>query len=233
MRKIVTVSLLCFLPVLIGAQVEPCLKALEEIETAMLQRRLQTATTWVLQYNLETEDWEGAKNKQAILWYQKGSNIHFFSDQADLIQDQKDLFIALHQERVLIQQEAGADLSKTGVSTDFLSWRRQYLNQCRIEQCTAVAGKKNIKEMSLVPINAPEGVDIEKMNFVLALDKMSILETEVAFRSTYALKRLRIKFQHAFDEVVHDFGSTAKIYVLNPNGKPKGKYTGYRLINNR
>lgn len=218
---------------LAAAQQSPCLQALEDIETAMLQRRLQTGSAWLLQYTMETEDWEGGREKQAVAWYQQGSNIHFFSARADLIQDKKDLFIALHTERVLIRQEAGTDLAKNGVSTDFLSWRRQYLNQCRVNQCAVPEGKKNIRTMSLIPLNAPEGVEIREMYFVLAQDKKSILETAVDFRPGYALKRLRVIFQHVFDAVAYDFGDTAKTYVLSAAGKPKGKYAGYSLIDNR
>ena len=209
---------------------EDCINEVWEIEKQLFDWDYnKNNSTVYLNYIIHATDWDGKVETDEIKIYRNENSVHFYSRQADIFQDAKEVFIILKTQKLILKNDAPRDLIDIGISKEFKTLRELIKKESEIIECNSSSGS-SIKTLELkLQGEISENLFVEKIKYKYDLNKRKILQTTLEYRSGYKVKKIVIKFQELDFDSSYKFSRKARKYVLDNKGQPKGKYTGFEL----
>lgn len=186
-----------------------------------------------ISYNVLTTDWEDQTNSSNVKVYKDKNNMHFFSEQVNIFQDEKDVFLILKMQKLVIVNSTKKEITNKKINDNFLELRKEFLENCTVVKCEKSPQNEFIKTLELkVNDNMGGVIKIEKMIYTYNTQTEKILTTKIDYNEEYKVKEIFIKYNELEMESNYSFIS-AKKNVLDRNNKLLPKYKGYELVDNR
>ena len=207
-----------------------CIEEVLELEEALYSKKYVEGEQPVyLNYNIKNTDWEGKIVNSNVKIYRDYQNLHFFSKEVTIYQDNEDVLMVLNNQKVVMREKAPKDLTKKGHSDEFIELRKKFLTSCEVVSCTE---EKSIKTLILKSKNDMNGaLFINKMIYTYDKNAQKVLSTAIYYNKGYKLKEIVINYNEIDMKSTYKFGKSRQ-YVLDKKNGLLAKYKGFELIDN-
>ncbi|HEY9084003.1 MAG TPA: hypothetical protein VIN73_11765 [Vicingaceae bacterium] len=186
-----------------------------------------------LSYSLKTIDWENKTVNVDVKMYRAYNNMHFFSNQTDIYQNEKEMIMVLKLQKLIVLENSNEEIMAKGLNEDFLAVKRNFLNQCELVSCAAIDSDKEVKRVELKVNDDMNGaLFIDKMIYKYKPASKEILSNSTFYKKGYKVKQIDIKYNKLDLEHTYKFNNP-KRYVMDAKENLLSKYAGYELIDNR
>ncbi|MEK7255809.1 MAG: hypothetical protein AAB316_13750 [Bacteroidota bacterium] len=232
---------LILLPALLGCLALPgqsggdCIREVLELERKIEGHDFaQNPRVVFLNYTMRTTDWEESAAVSEVRIYRQQMKVHFFSKQADVFQDEKEVLLVLHDQRTIIRNSLNAEILNAGIATGLAELRAAFLEAGKVVKCAKDPAQAGVKILEVkASEDFHEDLLIESIRYRYDLAKGKILSTFIFYEEDYKVKKIEIAYNELNFNANYEMSQDARKYVLDKNGKPKGKYAGYAVMDNR
>ncbi len=234
--KIIVSLLLCLALVnLWGQSKDDCLAGILAWEEQIYQKKYTSdEEAGSIAYRIITTDWEGQILHSKVRLYRSQTNLHFFSEQADVIQDSQEMYLVLHAQKTILRNNAPEEGVQQGFSDEFLAMREAFIKQSELISCGPAAGSADVRTVAIKAPEDPDGlILIDRMIYRYDTRNKKLLSTTIHYLDAYKVKTIEIQYDRLDLKTGYDFGKRAASRLFQPNGQLKEQYQNYRLIDNR
>lgn len=233
-NKIVLSSLLLVYVVCYSQKNTTCINEVFAIEEKNSIRNFnEIDKTYRLDYALKTIDWENQIINSHVRAYKNKDNMHFYSDQGVIYQDEKEIYMVLPIQKIVIVNTSPKDINHLKVKDDFYEFRKKFLDSAEVVECKIIPQSPDIKVLELKINNDLGGVlHLKSMIYKYDVKAQKILSIDMFYNDKYKVKEMQITFNEVGLTDKYKFNSARK-YVVDRNGKLLAKYGDYELVDNR
>jgi hypothetical protein len=186
-----------------------------------------------MNYSVKTTDWEGQIVSSEVKVYKGKDNTHFFSDQATIYQDKKDVYMVLPAQKLVIVNSTKKELYDQRLSDDFYELKKELLDSCEVLKCDSSSQTPGLKILELKSKgNLGPEVKVNRMIYEYNVVTKKIERASLFFNDDYKIKQIVVTYKDTNKHSKYVFGNTRK-QVLDNSGQLLSKYKGYQLIDNR
>lgn len=182
-----------------------------------------------ISYAVRVTDWDNQVTVSNAKIYRNDEFMHFFSEQANIYQDTKEVVMIMPQQRMAVISSTTKELNNTKINDAFFQMRRKFLDSCEIVRCDLVGAKKVLE---LKVKKADRTNNITSMVYEYDLEKGKIESVKVNYNADYKIKQLQITYKEFSLNSTYQFANARK-YLVDKNGKLLAKLSGYELVDNR
>jgi hypothetical protein len=183
-------------------------------------------------YTVKTTDWENQTIVSNVKVYRGKDNTHFYSEQGLIFQDEKDVFMVLPTQKLILVNSTRKELYNQKLSDDFYKLRRAFLDSCEVVRCESNSANPGLKTLELKVKKADPAIQIVKMIYEYNTETGRILSTKIYYSSDFKVKVINITYNDISLESDYKFAHARK-YVLDKNNRLLPKYSDYELVDNR
>jgi len=184
-------------------------------------------------YDIKTIDWENNTINSSVKIYRGHNNLHFFSTQANIYQDEKDILMVLKTQKIIVRENSSEKIVNNGVNEEFIQVKRKFLEGCELVKCENSPTSKSVKIVELKVTDDMKGLlYIDKMAYLYNPTANKLIKSIISYKKGYKVKRIEIKYNQLNLASDYKFYS-AKKYVLSKKNTLLAKYSAYELIDNR
>lgn len=186
-----------------------------------------------LDYDIKTTDWEDHSVNSNVKIYRGHNNMHFFSNQAKVYQDDKDIVMVMKAQKMILRENSSEKIVNDGMGDEFVQVKKNFLTTCEVLKCENSATDKSLKIVELKAKNDMNGaLYIDKMIYVYNPTTKKLIKSFISYKKGYKVKTIEINYNKLELMSTYKFNS-AKKYVLDKKGKPLAKYSTFELVDNR
>jgi len=186
-----------------------------------------------LSYSLKTIDWENKTVNVDVKMYRAHNNLHFFSTQTDIYQNEKEMVMVLKLQKLIVLENSNEEIMAKGLNEDFIKVKRNFLNQCELVSCAALDTDKEVKKVELKVKDDMNGaLFIDKMIYNYKPTSGEIVSNSTFYKKGYKVKQIDIKYNKLDLDYIYKFNNPKK-YVMDAKENLLSKYAGYEVIDNR
>lgn len=186
-----------------------------------------------INYTVKTTDWENQTIVSNIKVYKGKNNTHFFSEQGIIFQDEKDVYMLLPIQKLIIINSTKKELYNKTLSDDFFELRKGFLDSCDVVKCESSVQNPFVKILELkVTKKVDESVQITKMIYEYNTQTEKIESTKIFYNTGFKVKSVVIIYKEINLQSDYKFGSSRR-YVFEKNNRLLPKYKDYELVDNR
>ena len=189
--------------------------------------------TIYLNYSIEITDWENTKQKTKVRLYRQGKNVHLFSSQVEMVQDEKEVFLIIHQEKTVMkkdQQDFDLDMD---VLDGFKTIQEHFLKSCEVEKCKATSNNENLLVLKNSKGDSYGAELIDKIQYKYNPQSKIMIEVTTSYKSGYPYKQVKQRFQAIDGNADYQFGQSARAYFFEKNGKMRKRFSSYQFIDHQ
>ncbi len=230
--KIISVGVaLCFNAGVSISQTKPdCLGEVRAIEEKTNFRKDTTVKdkNIYISYTVRVTDWENGVTVSNIKMYTHMQYMHFFTEQANIYRDGKEVVMILPIQKIAIINSTNSALNDTKISEGFFEMRKGFLDSCEVVRCEKVSGRK-ILELKVVKDNISS---IESITYEYDAEQAKMISTRVNYNENYKIKQMLITYKDFSLNSDHKY-SASRTYLMEKNGHLLPKLSGYEFMDNR
>jgi len=198
-----------------------------------LYEKLDNEQTIYLNYKTTAIDWENNVASSEVKTYKNSNNIHFFSNEGLIYQDENDVFLILPKQRLIIIDKVTEEIKERRKNDNFTQLRKQFLLNSSLVFCKIIDSIQGIKEVRLRVQEELEGIiEIEEISYIYNTKTENIITTTVWYSNNYKIKKMITTYINFDKNSPYKF-KKANRYVLANNKKLLNKYQSFKLIDNR
>ena len=184
-------------------------------------------------YHVRTTDWDEQTVVSDVTMYRDKYKMHFFSDQATIYQDEKEVYVVLKSQKVVVINSTKKEINSKRESDDFVELRKEFLLNCTVIKCAYSKNDSSLKTIELKANDDMNGaLNIIKMIYTYNPKTGTIINTTVQYDEDYKVKEIVIDYKTFELQSDYKF-NTARKYVMSRNNRLLSKYTGYEVVDNR
>lgn len=209
-----------------------CVQEILKLENKISQGYSNSEKTIYMNYKVQSTDWEGKLISSNVKIYKNKRKMNFFSDQANMYQDEKNAVIVLKPQRVIIVNGAVKDVPSNDMD-QLLVVRKKFLKSCEVLKCEQSASNKNIKTLEVKSTLKLGGkLKIDRMVYTYNTLTGKILKCVTYYDKGFQVKKIVIEYQKLDFNSDYKFTKSAKKQVLGKYEKLLTAYKGYELVDN-
>ncbi len=211
-----------------------CLEELLEIEEKNSIKNYKGGSdVFHLNYSVSTTDWDNHTVNSNVKVYKSSSNMHFFSEQGIIYQDEEELYMVLPMQKVVMISSTNKEAFNTQIGDDFYAFRKKFLDSCEVVSCNVQDKNTDIKTLSLKVSNKPkEAIHIIKMVYRYNTKTQKIISVTTYYDKKYKVKKVVMRFNKVSLTANYKFNKSKK-YVFGNKGVLLSKYANYEVVDNR
>jgi len=186
-----------------------------------------------LNYVVTTTDWEDQVIVSNVKVYKGKDNMHFFSEQGQIFQDDNDVFVVLPIQKIIIVNATNKELNNVRLGNDFYQFRKSFLDSCEVTKCEVSLKNPEVKTLELKVHHDMGGLlHIVKMSYKYNTKTEKIISTVTTYNKDYKVKRVEMIFNEINLSYDYKFNK-ARRQVLDKSGRLLPKFKGYELMDDR
>jgi hypothetical protein len=185
-----------------------------------------------MHYTVKATNWEEETTISNVKLYRMGLNMHFFSEQANIYMDEKDVLIVMPYQRMVVINNNNQELSKKRFNEDFFDMRRSFLDSCTVLKCELRDANHKIAVLKVNPAKAAENILIDNMVYEFDPVAGKILSVTVNYLIDYKLKQMAVFYHDISTTSVYTFPSL-RSQILDKKGNVRDKYKNYEIVDSR
>lgn len=208
-----------------------CLKEVVDFEEKINYRKdtLLNKKNMFISYSVKVTDWENNITVSNVKIYKNEEYMHFFSEQANIYQDSKEVVMILPIQKMAIISSTTKELNNTKISDAFFEMRRKFIDSCEIIRCD-IAGSKKTLELKVKKHQDSNNIIGIIYEYDIELGK--ILFVKISYNQDYKVKTVQINYKDFVMDSNYQYSSSRR-YMVDRNGKLLSKLNGYELVDNR
>jgi len=218
----------------VAQQKEQCIQDILKLEEQIyLKKYLEGEKPVYIHYEIVTTDWQNKSITSKVKIYKGFNNMHFFSDQANIYQDEKDILMVLKTQKLIMRENSSEKLVNEKINDQMLFAKKQFLQSCELIKCENLATDKTLKIVELKAKDDMDGVlFIDEMTYTYNPTTNKLIKSTISYKKGYKVKTINIKY-HQLDMASNYKFYKAPKYVVNKKGELLVKYAKFELIDNR
>lgn len=183
-------------------------------------------------YQVKVSDWEGQVTLSNVRIYKDENNMHFFSEQANLFQDNKEVLIVLPSQKLIIINSTDKRLNNQRLNQEFFIVRKEFLDSCEVVKCENRDAENKIVVLKVHPDKTSPAIKIKNITYEYNIVQKKINSVTVDYRSDYKIKQLHMVYKDFNLASTYGF-MPLKSYYLDKKGNVLTKYKDYEFVDNR
>jgi len=188
-----------------------------------------TQNTFV-SYVLRVTNWDDETTTSNVKMYKKGDNMNFFSEQANIYMDEKEVLIIMPEQKVMVINTLNKQ-NKGGLNDDFFEMRRAFIDSCQVIKCEQKSPvSKTLVLKSRTRMNGLSS--IESMTYEYNPAAKKIISVNVKYYNSYKLKQLVMVFKEYNPVSAYKFLPVKK-YYSDRRGNINENYKDFEIVDNR
>jgi hypothetical protein len=185
-----------------------------------------------ISYMVKVTDWEDMVTVSNVKIYKDENNMHFFSEQANLIQDQKEVLIVLPSQRILILNSTDKKLNNQRLNQEFFAIRKEFLDSCEVVKCENRDENNKVAVLKIRPEKTSPAIKIRTITYEYNTSEKKITSVTVDYTADYRIKQLYMNYKDMSLASTYSF-MPLKSYYMDKKGNVLPKYKDYELVDNR
>ena len=183
-------------------------------------------------YTVKATNWDDETTISNVKMYKKGTDLHFFSEQASIYMDAKEVLVVMPYQKMLVINSNSKELNSYKVSNDFFETRKAFLDSCIVVKCEKNSGGNNILVLKAGSYSPDESIKISGMTYEYNTTSKKILSVKVNYTNEYKLKQLAVFYNEFNVNSTYKFPSFRSQFI-DKKGNLKEKYSSYEIVDNR
>lgn len=210
-----------------------CINEILELEKkTFIKDYANTEKTIYLNYSIQSTDWEGKFMTSNVKIYRHGKKLNFFSEQANMFQDDQNSIIELKPQKILIVNGVAKNIPSNS-SDEFVKVRMEFLKSCDVIKCEQTPSNKNIKILELKSkLKLGGALKIDRMIYTYDTSAGKLLKCETFYEKGFQVKKTVLEFKTLDFNNEYKFSKIAKNYVFDKKGNILSAYKSYELVDN-
>jgi len=218
-----------------GAQdKKECLADVLRLEGLAAMRNDSTLNEKNLYFNyvVKATNWDDEATTSDVKVYKKGSDMHFFSEQASIYMDENEVLVVMPYQKMLVLNSNNKALQSYKVSDDFFETRKTFLDCCLVVKCGQNENNNMVLALKAGRYSPDESIKISSMVYEYNLTEKKIISVKVNYTSDYKLKQLAVFYKDFTMNSTYKFPAL-KSQFIDKKGNVKEPYRSYELVDNR
>ncbi len=214
--------------------INACKTELQKIEEKNSIKNIKDENSvFYLNYKVRTTDWDNQTVDSNVKVYKGKGNLYFFSEQGQMFQDEKDFFLILPIQKVVIMNSTNKEMASAKFGNDFFQFRKGFIDSCEVVRCETPPQTPDIKILEMkVKDDLGGKIHVKKMIYKYNVKTEKIISTVSEYSKDYKVKKIEMVFNEVDLNNDYKFGKARKM-VLDRNGRLLAKYKGYELVDDR
>lgn len=190
-----------------------------------------TEKTIHINYTIQSVDWNGKTMTSNVKIYRHKKKLNFFSEQANMFQDDKNSIIVLKPQKVLIVNGVAQNIP-SNYSDEFVKTRMEFLKSCEVLRCEQ-GSVKNVKVLELKSKEKLGGtLKVDRMIYTYNTSTGKLLKCVTYYDKGFQVKKTVLEFKVLDFNNSYKFSKAAKNYVFDKKGRVLSAYKAHELIDN-
>jgi hypothetical protein len=184
-----------------------------------------------MSYGVKVTNWDNAATLSNVKVYKLGDNMHFFSEQANIYRDEKEVVIVMPTQKLLIINSTTKEMNSYHLNDDFFEMRKAFLDSCDVVKCEA-KGANMLLSLKVNPKKVAANIKIADMTYEYNVEQKKILSVKINYMKDYKIKQLVMTYKDFSAVSTYKFAPLRK-YVMDKHGKLLDRYRDYEVVDNR
>lgn len=182
-------------------------------------------------YLVKVTGWEGESTISNVRVHKRGQTLHFFSEQANMYTDEKEIIVDMPAQKLLIMNDNNQKVRNLKLSDEFFLMRQAFLDSCEVVSLKALSNGNKVLVLK-VKEHQNSRTQINDMTFEYNTDIKKIQRVTINYNNDYKIKQLVMIYKEFNTESTYVFESM-KSNFFDKKERLTGKYKSYELVDNR
>ena len=162
--------------------------ALEELNNFRKDTAIDNKNIY-MSYTVKATNWEDETTVSNVKLYKAENYMNFFSDQASIFMDEKEVFIIVPSQKLIIISSNSKELSNRKLNDEFFEMRRAFLDSAKVISCDT-RNKVNVVVLKVDEKKVDERIKISQITYEYSSEEKKIKSTKVIYDEDYKIKQL-------------------------------------------
>ncbi|MEO6302811.1 MAG: hypothetical protein ABIP51_06540 [Bacteroidia bacterium] len=185
-----------------------------------------------LSYSVRVTDWEDETTISNVKVYKKNYLMHFFSEQVNVYQDDREVLLILPLQKVALLNNNDKRLTNVKMTDAFFEMRNSFLDSCEVISCSTTDKNNKVLILKVIAKKVRDDIKITKITYEYNMEQKKIISVKLDYQNDYKLKQMLIVYKEFMVGAEYSF-YPAKSYILDKKGNLLPKYKTYEFVDNR
>lgn len=213
-----------------------CIEEIKQIEAEVFQKgdSLPEGKCLYVKYTVKATDWDNETTVSNVKFFRKNDNLNFFSEQATIFQDNKDVIIVLPTQKTIIINNSPKAAGIGGLNKEIMELRNEFMDSCIVVKCSGPDPVTKNKTLVLKTKSKEydELTHIKKISYTYNYEEKKIVNIKTEYYETYKLKE--VTTYYASIKTIDNYNITPNNRAIaDKRGRILPKYQGFEIMDSR
>jgi len=183
-------------------------------------------------YTVRATNWDNETTVSNVKLHKQGSKMHFFSEQANIYIDEKDVLVIMPVQKVIVVNSAVKGVTDHKLGDNFYKIRKEFMDSCLVVKCENKTKNVKVLVLKVDPKKNKLNLMIDEITYEFDTEAKRILSVKIDYKEDYQIKQLIMNYKEFTTESSYTYASV-KHSVLDKKGNLLSTFKDYELVDNR